>query len=139
MTLTVTTHLNFAGQARAALSFYAEVFGGEPVIMTYGAMGQAEQASSPDNVIWGQVASEDGFRIMAYDVQADRRHDAGTNAFYVSVRGTSVENIQMRWKALADGATILQPIGPSPWSPAYGMLTDRFGITWILDVEQGAA
>jgi PhnB protein len=139
MTLAVTTHLNFTGQARAALAFYGEVFGGEPVVMTYDAMGQAELVSAPDQVIWGQVASEDGFRIMAYDVQADRQHDAGTNAFYVSVRGTSVEEIQARWDALADGATILQPMGPSPWSPAYGMLTDRFGVTWILDVEQGAA
>jgi PhnB protein len=40
---------------------------------------------------------------------------------------------------LADGATILQPMGPSPWSPAYGMLTDRFGVTRNFDVEQGAA
>ncbi|MDH2329158.1 VOC family protein [Cereibacter sp. SYSU M97828] len=139
MTLAVTTHLNFAGQAREALIFYAQVFGGEPIIMTYGAMGQPELASSPDDVIWGQVASDDGFRIMAYDVQADREHDAGTNAFYVSVRGTSVEEVQARWNALADGATIRQPIGPAPWSSAYGMLTDRFGVTWILDVEQGAA
>lgn len=139
MTLAVTTHLNFTGQARAALDFYGEVFGGEPVVMTYGAMGQAEQATAPDQVIWGQVASEDGFRIMAYDVQADRQHDAGTNAFYVSVRATSIDEIQAQWEALADGATILQPMGPSPWSPAYGMLTDRFGVTWILDVEQGAA
>lgn len=138
MTLATTTHLNFAGQARAALEFYANVFGATPIIMTYGAMGQAERASSADDVIWGQVASDDGFRIMAYDVQAGRDYDAGSNAFYVSVRGTEIEEIQTRWDALADGATILQSIGPSPWSPAYGMLTDRFGITWILDVAQPA-
>lgn len=136
MTLATTTHLNFAGQARAALEFYAGVFGGTPVIMTYGAMEQAERASSPDDVIWGQVASDDGFRIMAYDVQSGRDHDPGRHAFYVSVRGTAVDEIQARWDALAEGATIVQPIGPSPWSPAYGMLTDRFGITWILDVAQ---
>ena len=139
MTLAVTPHLNFAGQARNALDFYAQVFGGEPVIMTYGAMGQAERACSPDHVIWGQVAGDDGFRIMAYDVQAGRDYDAGANAFFVSVRGTSTDEVQARWTALADGATILQPIGPAPWSAAYGMLTDRFGVTWILDVVPDAA
>ncbi len=138
MPLDVTPHLNFAGQARAALGFYAGVFGGEPVIMSYEAMGQAQRGSSPDDVMWGQVASDDGFRIMAYDVQAGLDHDAGTNAFYVAVSGTSIDEVQTRWDALADGATILQPIGPAPWSPMYGMLTDRFGVTWILDVAQSA-
>ena len=138
MTLAVTPHLNFAGQARDALEFYARVFGGEPIIMTYSAMGQGERATSPEDVIWGQVASDDGFRIMAYDVQADRDYDAGTNAFFVSVRGTSVDEVQARWAALAEGATILQPIGPAPWSPAYGMLTDGFGVTWVLDVAPDA-
>ena len=139
MTLAVTPHLNFAGQARTALDFYAQVFGGELTVMTYGAMGQAQHANSPDEVIWGQVANDDGFRIMAYDVQAGRDYDAGTNAFFVSVRGTSSEEVRARWDALAEGATILQPIGPAPWSAAYGMLTDRFGITWIVDVAPGAA
>lgn len=138
MTLAVTPHLNFAGQARAALDFYAHAFGGETTVMTYGAMGQAERATAPNDVIWGQVASDDGFRVMAYDVQAGHDYDAGTNAFFVSVRGTSVDEVQSRWDALTDGATILQPIGPSPWSAAYGMLTDRFGVTWILDVEPAA-
>lgn len=139
MALVVTPHLNFAGQARAALDFYAQVFGGEPVVMTYGAMGQSERAKSPDGVIWGQVESDDGFRVMAYDVQAGRDFDPGANAFFVSVRGTSVEEVQARWDALVEGATILQPIDPAPWSAAYGMLTDRFGVTWIVDVAPDAS
>ena len=134
MTLAVTPHLNFRGQARAALDFYAKVFGGELVVMSYGAMGKAELANAPDDVMWGQVGSTDGFRIMAFDVQAGRHYDAGSNAFFVSVRGADAEEVGVRWALLADGATILQPISPSPWSAAYGMLTDRFGVTWIVDV-----
>ena len=37
-------------------------------------------------------------------------------------------------RAIADGATILQPIGPSQWAPLCGMLKDRFGVTWVLDI-----
>ncbi len=32
------------------------------------------------------------------------------------------------------GATVVEPYGPAQWAPASGMLTDRFGVTWILDV-----
>lgn len=138
MTLAVTTHLNFRGEARAALDFYKQVFGGEQTLMTYAAMGQPGLAESPDHIIWGQVVAEDGFRIMAFDVRADQAYEAGANAFYVSLRGSSAEEIERRWTTLADGATILHPIGPSAWSPLYGMLTDRFGIIWVLDVDPRA-
>ncbi|RZK89178.1 MAG: VOC family protein, partial [Methylobacterium sp.] len=37
-------------------------------------------------------------------------------------------------ETLRAGASILQPLGASAWSPLYGMLTDRFGVTWVLDV-----
>ncbi|WP_145202321.1 VOC family protein [Sphingobium sp. B2] len=138
MPFAVTTHLNFRGQARAALDFYKQVFGGEQMLMTYGAMGQPQLADSPDHVIWGQVISDDGFQIMAFDVRAGQDYDAGANAFYVSLRGSSIDEIHQRWNALAMGATILQPIGPSAWSPLYGMLTDRFGVTWIVEVDPRA-
>jgi len=35
---------------------------------------------------------------------------------------------------LSAAATIIEQFGPAPFAPAFGMLTDRFGITWILDV-----
>ena len=100
MTFTVTTHLNFQGQARAALDFYKDVFGGEQTLMTYGAMGQAEIAVSPDHVIWGQVASDDGFRIMAFDVQAGRDYDAGeppSSYRFGAPRSMMCEHVGRRW------------------------------------------
>jgi len=138
MSLSVTTHLNFRGRARAALDFYKQVFGGEQTLMTYAAMGQPDIGTSPDHIIWGQVAADDGFKIMAFDVRAGQDYNAGTNAFYVSLRGSSTDEIERRWAALAEEATILQPIGPSDWSPLYGMLTDRFDVTWVVDVDPRA-
>lgn len=134
MTFAVTSHLNFCGEARDVLVFYGRAFGAEPVLVSYAMAGQGDAGRAPDDIVWGEVASADGIRVMAYDVQADRAFDAGANAFYVSLRGTTADEVQARWGALAEGAEILQPLGPSAWSPLYGMLRDRFGITWIIDV-----
>ena len=134
MTIQTTTHLNFRGQAREAINFYCSVFGGERTIVTYGDLGATQGASRAEHVIWGQVASDVGFRIMAYDVQPEKPWNPGENAFYVSVRGDSSEEIIMRWERLRVGASVLQPLGPSAWSPLYGMLTARFGVTWVMDV-----
>lgn len=135
MTVQTTTHLNFRGQARQALDFYRSVFGGAQTLVTYGDLGAAPDPTLADQVIWGQVVSSEGFRIMAFDVPPDRPWNPGENAVFVSVRGTSPEEIAAYWEGLGDGATVLQALAPSTWSPLYGMLRDRFGVTWVLDVE----
>lgn len=134
MTVQVTTHLNFDGQAREALAFYATVFGGEPILVTYGELAGETDPEQAGKIIWGQVASDTGFRIMAYDVQPERPWQPGENAFYVSLRGSSPDEVTTYWQGLSAGATVLQPLGPSAWSPLYGMLKDRFGITWVVDL-----
>jgi PhnB protein len=132
-----TTHINFRGDARAALEFYRDVFGGELTVITYGAMNAAQRPEEAEQIMWGQVTAPSGFAVMAYDVPADRPYDKGIAPFFESVRGESVEDVTPIWAGLSDGATIVQELKPSPWAPAYGMLTDRFGITWVIDVAAG--
>lgn len=130
------THLNFRGDARAALAFYQSAFGGELTIVTYKDAGNVQDPAEADQVTWGQVAAGDGLAVMAYDVPAAMPWNSGENAFFVSLRGRAADTdkITAYWEALSDGATVLQPLGPAQWSPLYGMLKDRFGVTWVLDV-----
>ncbi|MBO0610076.1 VOC family protein [Myceligenerans salitolerans] len=154
MAVNTVTHLNFHGEARAALEFYGEVFGGTATIITYGDFGMPAQLPDAGKVVWGQVVSGNGFRVMAYDVPSSAgdgptsgetsgagsstRRENGmtvtTDPFFVSVRGDDVEEVGKLWEKLADGATVVEQYGPARWAPAFGMLTDRFGVTWILDV-----
>ncbi|MES2642881.1 MAG: VOC family protein [Myxococcota bacterium] len=134
MSVRVTNHLNFRGQARAALRFYQSVFGGEVTIVTYQDAHNVQDPVEAEHVMWGQVEAATGFRVMAYDVPARLPLDPGTNAFFVSVRGDSAAEIRELWEKLSAGATITVPLAPSGWTPLYGMLVDRFGVTWVLDV-----
>ncbi|WP_129839450.1 VOC family protein [Streptomyces sp. RFCAC02] len=134
MSVSTVTHLNFRGDARAALTFYRSVFGGDLAVVTHGDTGEARVPAEADQVSWGQVTAEGGFRVMAYDVPSHLPWDRGENAFFVSVRGAAAEEITAYWEGLSEGATIVQPLGPAGWAPLYGMLTDRFGVTWVLDV-----
>jgi len=132
VSITSTTHLNFDGQARAALEFYGAVFGAEPTIVTYAQLGDGQ--GPDDAVVWGEVRSANGFHVMAYDVQTDREFDAGTNAVYVSLRCSDAEEVTAAYEGLSAGARhVRTPLGPAPFSPLYGMFTDRFGITWVVD------
>jgi len=163
MSITTTTHLNFTGQAREALEFYQSVFGGSITIASYSDFGMPAEAPGAQNVVFGQVESEAGFRVMAYDTPghagdapdaagaatADIGAGAGPRRagthrengmtitdrpFFVSVRGETLAEVEGYWSALSVGASIVEPLAASAWSPGFGMLTDSFGVTWILDV-----
>ena len=134
MSIRTTTHLNFRGQAREALAFYQTVFGGDLVAITYADAHAIRTPEEADQIMWGQVESASGFHVMAYDVPAAMEWNAGTIPVFVSVRGTDEDEVRRYWDGLSEGATIVQPLAPAGWSPLYGMLKDRFGITWVLDI-----
>ncbi|WP_223693636.1 VOC family protein [Leifsonia poae] len=166
MSTTTTTHLNFRGDARAALAFYQSVFGGQATITTYGDLGMPKDAPGAENVVFGGLETAEGFRVMAYDIPdrsdaatadvdpsadpsadpaADPSAETGSTRrengltltdrpFFVSVRGESFAEVQQYWAGLSVGATIVEAFAASAWSTGFGMLTDRFGVTWVLDV-----
>ena len=102
-----STHLNFQGDARAALEFYQSVFGGELMVATYADFGAPKDTPDADKVVFGQVAAENGFRVMAYDVpttgqsagpsEASTRRENGVtitqDSFFISLRGGGVDEI----------------------------------------------
>jgi PhnB protein len=117
MSIETTTHLNFDGDARAALDFYASVFGGEVTAATYGQMGALDDPAWADRIVFGQVSTPAGFRVMAFDVWPGQPYNQGSNAFYVFVHGDDAAEIERYWAALSDGAEIRQPLEPSAWAP----------------------
>lgn len=135
MTVTTTTHLNFRGQARAALQLYASIFGGEVTAFSYGDAHVDTDGAVPDQLMWGGFQALNGLSLMAFDVPPGRPFSRGEDSVFVSVRGDDPDEITTCFAVLAEGGTIRTPLGPAPWgSPLYGMLDDRFGITWIMDV-----
>ncbi|WP_328647566.1 VOC family protein [Amycolatopsis sp. NBC_00348] len=148
MTLSAVTHLNFHGQAREALEFYQSVFGGQLTVATYADFGMPAEVPGADRVVFGQVVAENGFQVMAYDVPGSQtpaapgapttRRENGTTIttepFFLSVRGESVDEVTPVWEGLAKGGAVIEAFGPAPWAPGFGMLADRFGVTWIVDV-----
>ncbi|CAN3700445.1 hypothetical protein MMX123_00430 [Microbacterium sp. MM2322] len=148
MPVQTTTHLNFRGDAREALAFYQSVFGGHLVVNTYADFVMPADIPGSDKVVFGLVAAENGFRIMGYDIPgrteggiagggATHRENGTTvteQAIFVSISSPTLDELQGYWDALAVDATIVEPLAASAWSAGFGMLTDRFGVTWSASV-----
>jgi PhnB protein len=134
MSIITTTHLNFRGDARAALEFYQSVFGGQITLVTYSDAHNVSDPAEADQIMWGQVQSDKGFHVMAYDVPGNQSYSPGDKPVFVSIRGKDDAEITTCWKGLSEGATVIQDLGPAGWAPLYGILKDRFGVTWVLDI-----
>lgn len=107
-------------------------------------------APGAGKIVFGQVENDNGFRVMAYDIPGRDTADTSTvagntrrengvtvtdRAFFQSVRAATLDEVTTIWGALVDGAEVVEPLAASPWSPGFGMLTDRFGVTWVIDVQ----
>jgi len=97
-------------------------------------MGIVDVPAEVDQVKWGQVAAPNGFTVMAYDVPAAQPWSRGEDSFFLSLRGDSTNEVGALWDKLSEGSTVVVPLAPAQWAPLYGMLTDRYGITWVVDV-----
>lgn len=149
MTISTATHLNFPGTASAALNFYQSVFGGQVMTTTYAQVGMPADAPDADKVVFGRLLADNGVCLMAYDIPGRVEPIAGSTRrehgvtitdqpFFVSLAASTLDEIAPYWEGLSDGAVTVEPLAASAWSPGFGMLTDRYGVTWAVSVLPAA-
>jgi len=128
-------YLNFRGEAQAALDFYHSVFGGELAVDTFAGFGMpVENPAEADWVMHGQLDSPAGFTLMASDVPSSMPFTPGSNGA-ISLSGDNDAELSGYWNKLADGAkATTMPLGVAPWGDKFGMLTDRFGVNWMVNI-----
>lgn len=135
MTAQMSPYLSFHGDAKAALEFYHSVLGGTLEITRYdsipGMMGDADESAK---VMHGQIATDDGFTLMASDYsRADSERPASSvGGTSVCVWGDDEKRLTAIWHGLQHGGNVRFPFELAPWGDTFGELTDKFGVVWML-------
>lgn len=125
-------YLSFRNDARDAMTFYQGVFGGDLDISTFGQFeGMVDDPSDSDLVMHAQLTTPDGFVLMGADTPSRMEYHAPAG-ISVSVSGDDEAALERFWDGLAEGGTIVMPFDTPPWGGRFGMLTDRFGIDWMV-------
>jgi PhnB protein len=128
-------YLNFPGTCREAMTFYQQCLGGKLTIMSHEEASMAEelppelrQAIMHANLVSGPLT------LMASD--AMHGPVVNGNAVSLSLNCHSDAEIDGLFAKLADGGQVTMPLADQFWGAKFGMLTDRFGILWMLNFDR---
>ena len=138
----INPYLNFSDQCEEAFNFYHSVFGGEaPQFMRFGdgpsdGDGDHQMPTSEANKIMHvTLAISDGAVIMGSDRPASMGPVTFGNNAHVSVQLTDKAEATRIFNGLAEGGNITMPLADQFWGATFGMLTDKFGVQWMVNAE----
>ncbi|MES2171159.1 MAG: VOC family protein [Actinomycetota bacterium] len=133
----MTTHLNpylsLKNNAREAMEFYKSVFGGELTLSTFADFHASQGADEDDLIMHSVLTSPNGLVLMASDTTNRMPYVKGTDVS-ISLSGEDEAELTGYWTKLSEGATITMPLEKAVWGDSFGMLHDRFGVSWLVNI-----
>ena len=127
-------YLNFDGNTREAMEFYARCLRAELSIRSFKDAGVPGPPGSEDRIIHARL-SQGNAVLMASDSMPGAPFVQGNNV-YISVDCESAEEIERLFKAFSEGArNIGMELQDAFWGARFGMLTDKFGMAWMFNYE----
>jgi PhnB protein len=130
-----TPYLNFNSTCADAFRFYHQVLGGKlEALQTHGDSPIKEHVPPEwhDRVLHACL-NVDGRMIMGSDAPPDQYKPA--QGMYVSIHVSSADEGARIFTALSEGGAVTMPFAQTFWSPGFGMLVDRFGTPWMVNVR----
>ncbi|WP_165067211.1 VOC family protein [Marisediminicola senii] len=137
MTVTLNPYLNFRDTAKDALAFYQSVLGGEVTTSTFADYQVSDDPAERDKIMHGMLAAGD-LVLMAADTPNAMELTPGTN-FSVSLSGSDEDELHAHWNKLAEGGIVTLPLEKAPWGDSFGMVIDKFGVNWMVNIAGSAS
>ncbi len=133
-------YLNFRARTREAMTFYQSVLGGRLDVMTFADMGgMGVPEGETGLVMHSALTVSESVLLMAADVPSHMDTGAEIANGSVSLSGDDEATLRGWFDGLSDGGTVTVPLEKAPWGDSFGMLTDRYGVDWLVNVSGSAA
>jgi PhnB protein len=134
----IQPYLFFNGRCEEAIEFYRKALGAEVEMMmrfkeSPDPMPPGMLAPGFENKVMHATLRIGGAALMASDGMA--AGEANFKGFSLSIEAPDAAGVDRMFKALAEGGSVTMPLGKTFWSPWFGMVTDRFGVGWMVGVN----
>ncbi len=132
---TLTPYLTFDGKTREAMTFYQSILGGTLTMQTFGESGMPTSPEDKDKIIHADLKN-DALSFMASDGNREHPVHIGDN-ISMSIAGSDQELLTKYFNGLAAGGKVDMPLAKQFWGDTFGMLTDKFGVHWMVNISSG--
>lgn len=128
-------YISFKDNAREAMEFYKTVFGGKLTMNTFKELNASEDPSEENKIMHSVLEADNGISFMAADTPNRMEYHSGQN-ISMSLSGGSEDEDELQgyWNKLIEGGTQIMPLEKAIWGDTFGMLTDKFGIIWMVNI-----
>ncbi len=135
MAAKLNPYLGFKNNAREAMEFYKTIFGGELNVNTF-KDSHASQDPSEDNLVMHSALTADNIEFFAADTPERMEYKQGTN-FSMSLSGESDDEAELKgyFEKLSAGGNVTMPLDKASWGDTFGMVVDKFGIMWLVNIS----
>jgi PhnB protein len=131
----LTPYLSFRDNAREAMTFYQSVLGGKLDLVEFSSFPDMPQDPADANkIMHSWLATDDGMVLAGSDTPTGMDFQPPQN-ISISVSSEDEARMQAIWDGLSDGGTVTMPFETPPWGGRFGMLVDRFGMSWMVTVD----
>ena len=134
MSSRLSPYLGFRDNAREAMDFYQSVFGGDVTRTTYGEFNASEDPAEKDKIMHSELTTTSGFSVMASDTPKGIELPT-SSSITVSLSGEDEAELTGYWEKLVDGGSVMMPLNKAPWGDSFGMVTDKFGTGWMVNIS----
>jgi PhnB protein len=134
--MNLNAYLHFKDNCEEALKFYEKALGMKLVfLMRYGEAPAGNECSKDmsSKIMHGRLVSGNNV-IMASDCPPDHYHPQA--GFSISINVDTPAEAEGYFDALSDKANIVMPLGETFWAQRFGMLIDKFGVSWMVNCEK---
>ncbi len=133
MTSKLNPYLSFKDNAKQAMEFYQSVFGGELTLSTFKEFHASQDPSEDNKIMHAQLETDSGFTLMGSDTPNSMPFVSGSN-ISISISGDDEAALKSYYQKLSAGGQETMPLEKAPWGDTFGMLTDRFGVAWMVNI-----
>lgn len=126
-------YLNFRGNAREAMDFYKSIFGGDMTMSTYGEGGMTKNPDENCKIMHAMLVAQNGITLMGADSPEGWEFVTGTNVS-LSLSGDNDAELSAYFEKLSQGGSVQEPLKEAPWGDKFGMIIDKFGIRWMVNI-----
>ena len=126
-------YLGFQDNAREAMEFYKTVFGGKLDLNTFKENNSSQDPSEDDKIMHSMLEADNGITFMASDTPKGMEYKPGTN-YSMSLSGDNEAELRGYFEKLSVGGTVTMPLEKAPWGDTFGMVNDKFGVQWLVNI-----